>query len=229
MKKSVSLICCIAAATGFASAQVPNNFQAGQPARAAEVNENFEALDTRITDNDARITANETAIMNASSGGGALGIGLNLVADDNTIIGPILDIGPQSGGFGTVSFLAQISAAMGDLDVMLTITSNDADFGNFSSLIFSGANCTGDAYVQSFGNLVTFGAPYAANRVTGEIFVSTNSADPAPPTFNSTRSGFNGNCSNSTFAPDPASEYFVVTDTIDFEAVFPPPYRAEAP
>lgn len=50
------------------SVNIPNNFTAGTPARAAEVNENFSAIESAINDNDVRITANENAInsLNAS-------------------------------------------------------------------------------------------------------------------------------------------------------------------
>ncbi|NVJ60656.1 MAG: hypothetical protein HWE27_09700 [Gammaproteobacteria bacterium] len=41
---------------------IPNTFTAGTPARAAEVNANFSAIETAVDDNDARITTNENAI-----------------------------------------------------------------------------------------------------------------------------------------------------------------------
>jgi type IV pilus assembly protein PilA len=42
------LAAVVVSANAVAQSQVPNTFEAGQPARAAEVNENFESLDQRI-------------------------------------------------------------------------------------------------------------------------------------------------------------------------------------
>ena len=47
--------------TTFAQTQVPNEFQAGQPARAAEVNANFDALENAVDQN-------ATAIQNIPAG-----------------------------------------------------------------------------------------------------------------------------------------------------------------
>jgi hypothetical protein len=51
-----------------AQTQVPNVFQAGEPARAADVNENFSALGEAANDNAAKIANNASSIaVNASS------------------------------------------------------------------------------------------------------------------------------------------------------------------
>lgn len=41
---------------------VPNSFTSGSPARAADVNANFAAVETAVTDNDTRITENSEAV-----------------------------------------------------------------------------------------------------------------------------------------------------------------------
>ena len=41
---------------------VPNSFTSGSPARAADVNANFAAVEAAVTDNDTRITANTDAV-----------------------------------------------------------------------------------------------------------------------------------------------------------------------
>lgn len=41
---------------------VPNSFASGSPARAADVNANFAAVEAAVTDNDTRITANTDAV-----------------------------------------------------------------------------------------------------------------------------------------------------------------------
>jgi hypothetical protein len=55
MKTITSILVCLVAGSAFAQTQVPNNFEAGQPARAAEVNENFDALETAIDQNAVAI------------------------------------------------------------------------------------------------------------------------------------------------------------------------------
>lgn len=45
---------------------VPNSFTSGSPARAADVNANFAAVEAAVTDNDTRITANDDAIVQLS-------------------------------------------------------------------------------------------------------------------------------------------------------------------
>ena len=67
MKTNVitNIFCAVAlSASGltFGQTQVPHTFQAGQPARAAEVNENFSAMETAVNDNASALAVNETAI-----------------------------------------------------------------------------------------------------------------------------------------------------------------------
>jgi hypothetical protein len=53
---SIMTAAIFVAGTASGQTQVPNTFQAGQPARAAEVNENFDTLETAIDQNLAEIT-----------------------------------------------------------------------------------------------------------------------------------------------------------------------------
>ena len=72
-----SVFCAIALSAfglSFAQTEVPHTFQSGQPARAAEVNENFSAVTSEIdanaaalADNEAAIQANAEAIVELSS------------------------------------------------------------------------------------------------------------------------------------------------------------------
>lgn len=52
----------LGAATATAQTQVPNEFQAGQPARAAEVNENFNALEQATDANVADIASHQSRL-----------------------------------------------------------------------------------------------------------------------------------------------------------------------
>ena len=51
----IGFIALIVSTSLFAQTQVPNEFQSGQPARAAEVNENFSTLESAIDQNAATI------------------------------------------------------------------------------------------------------------------------------------------------------------------------------
>ncbi len=70
--RGISFLFCAVAftASGVALGQtlVPHTFEAGQPARAAEVNENFSALETAVNDNESAIQDNAAAIAALSSG-----------------------------------------------------------------------------------------------------------------------------------------------------------------
>jgi hypothetical protein len=58
MKSNVIILSVLlSAVNATAQTQVPNDFQAGQPARAAEVNENFDALEAAIDQNASDIQA----------------------------------------------------------------------------------------------------------------------------------------------------------------------------
>ena len=54
-KLTVSTFLFFVAAAANAQTQVPNDFSAGTPARAAEVNENFDALEAAIDQNASDI------------------------------------------------------------------------------------------------------------------------------------------------------------------------------
>jgi len=64
MKKTILTICAlIVASIGYTETQVPNSFQAGQVARAAEVNENFDTLGTAIDQNALRLDQAISALL----------------------------------------------------------------------------------------------------------------------------------------------------------------------
>jgi hypothetical protein len=55
MHKTLTGVLLAFSATAFAQTEVPHDFQSGQPARAADVNENFDVLETAIDQNAAAI------------------------------------------------------------------------------------------------------------------------------------------------------------------------------
>ena len=55
ISRALGIIALMLSGSLFAQTQVPNTFQAGQPARAAEVNENFSTLSDAVNTNAAAI------------------------------------------------------------------------------------------------------------------------------------------------------------------------------
>ena len=65
----LSLSLMLAAGAAWAGElTVPNEFSAGQRARAAQVNENFDEVELQVTDNDARITEAQATADAAEAG-----------------------------------------------------------------------------------------------------------------------------------------------------------------
>lgn len=68
-----TLLCSLTAFAANALAAVPNTFEAGTPATAAAVNENFESADTRITTLESTTQATDQAVQSQESRIDALG------------------------------------------------------------------------------------------------------------------------------------------------------------
>lgn len=107
---------------------VPNDFAPGTPARSADVNENFAAVESAVNDNVSRITAIEQrgAVLVYDGAGNDLGVLIN-IADDECCI----SVATSEGYIFSVK-LADGSAAG---------TSTSA-----GSLYFESTDCSGTAY-----------------------------------------------------------------------------------
>ena len=84
-KLTVSTLLFFVAAAANAQTQVPNDFQAGTPARAADVNANFTTLETAVNTNTNDIISNTDAISQSQSDvlANAAAIAANEVATQN--------------------------------------------------------------------------------------------------------------------------------------------------
>lgn len=79
-----------------AQTQVPNDFQAGQPARAAEVNENFDTLETAIDQNAAGIDQNSSAVEANAAGIGQNAAGIAQNAADILAVQGLAGLSPEA-------------------------------------------------------------------------------------------------------------------------------------
>lgn len=148
LRLSVCTFALSASAIALGQTEVPNTFQAGQSARAADVNANFDTVESAIDANSARIDANETATQNntlsISQMGGASGVGAfdqngrelgkfmgmrRINADDNTFY-----------VISSKGFVFAIDAS-GNVDNYL----------EKSHLYYTGVDCTGNAYINRSG------------------------------------------------------------------------------
>ena len=127
------------------SLSVPNDFVSGQPAKAAEVNANFSAVESSVNDNDARITANSNAFAQYAAP-------VVLDGDDN-LIGMLVDIDqdvePAVVVLTPQAYFVSIQLGGGSL------------FNYPGMMFFATSNCSGTPYSNSpAGNV--FGAFDAA-------------------------------------------------------------------
>ena len=107
MRKStffLTLTLAVAIASGGAwagSLTVPNTFVTGTPAVAGQVNANFTAAETAVTDNDARITTNAASIVNKQNRVNATcstGSSIRVINSDGSVICEVDDGGTGGGG-----------------------------------------------------------------------------------------------------------------------------------
>ena len=122
---------------------VPNTFSAGTPARAAEVNENFTAVEASVDDNAAAIITNETdirsnesSIVAVASGGGIM------VYSQGTLIGRFLSLVESQPN----SQLIWVISNTGYIFSLATEPFSNTYLG-VASIYFSEPNCVGNAYV----------------------------------------------------------------------------------
>ena len=125
---------------------IPNTFQSNTPARAADVNANFTAVEASVDDNAADIAANSSDIQANSSDIAALnatGAGIRLYSADGATVGRFIT------ATGSTMWLLS--------DTGYVFGADGSDSGGIGYLTqqavgFSGMNCTGDAYTTSLGS-----------------------------------------------------------------------------
>lgn len=137
MNRFVSFfVLLFASAIAFGQTEVPHTFQSGQPARASEVNENFDALEAGVDANSAAIAAGDAALAAAVA---------PLVFDGNdNEIGQLISIGENLWTFLTINQFGYIQ----------NISFRDGTSSN-GVLVYESTDCSGTPYsIDTFGGHV---------------------------------------------------------------------------
>lgn len=154
---------------------IPNEFVSGTPAVAADVNANFDAVESSVDDNDARITTNATAItglQNDKLDAGGLGTALDTTT---TTAGNSIDNNKgliDSNTAGIANNATSISTKADATDV----TTNSANIAtNTSDITTNAANIS-----TNTSDIATNAADISTNTsdiATNAADISTNTAD----------------------------------------------------
>ena len=130
MRKStffLTLTLAVAIASGGAwagSLTVPNTFVTGTPAVAGQVNANFTAAETAVTDNDARITTNAASIVNKQNRVNATcstGSSIRVINSDGSVICEVDDGGTGGGDITAVTAGSGLSGGGVSGEVILNV------------------------------------------------------------------------------------------------------------
>ncbi len=141
----ISAIVLLLSTSVFGQTQVPNTFQSGQPARAAEVNANFSELENAVNQNADDISTNTAAI--SANTAAIQGTGSPRVFDggDNEI-GSLVSINDNRLTFAIITQQGYLFT-MWPRDGMI--------LGTGTAISFASSDCTGTGYMaNAFGGYV---------------------------------------------------------------------------
>ena len=124
----------------YSQTQVPNEFQAGEPAKASEVNENFDALEAAVDTNAASIETNATAISGNTATIGSLTVNAGVY---------VFSQGTAIGQFLTASKGANIYVLTDEGFIFQIGTRSEQNYylGTENRIYFSETTCSGTAYI----------------------------------------------------------------------------------
>jgi len=196
--QTLSILALITSGVASSQTQVPNTFQSGQPARAAEVNDNFSTVESAVnqnasdianntaetTSNTALIQANATAIAvgeaailaNTQAIAGVAAIAIPRVKANGQDIGTFLTLShdPSSENLFNTGFWI-----LSDTGYVFRVSASDrASFQagelQLLKLRFETPNCSGPAYVAAMNNPAI---PLTALLRSGAVFASEDLND----------------------------------------------------
>jgi len=174
---------------------IPNTFQSGTPARAAEVNDNFTAVESSVDDNAADIVAN-TMQINAN----AASITAVVNASGVPVYAQGIQIGRFLSGFGDHIYLTNDQGFI----IPLTNVSTPSPYVRVLNLFYTEQDCGGAVYT-SIGTfdpwVLTLGvifAPPGSIPATELYYSARGSVREQNVVYQSENTG--GNCSNLSVA-----------------------------
>ncbi len=140
----LGIIALMVSGSSFAQTQVPNTFQAGQPARATEVNENFTTLSGAVDTNAAAVSTNATAIQILEGTPASMGPHIALFDSSQTELGVAMGANMQAFANHAVVWF-DIAANFVPLFAYKDFIRNVQNVNIFYDV----PGCTGSAFVQT--------------------------------------------------------------------------------
>lgn len=216
----LTVFAAITVLAATAQAQVPHTFTAGQPARASEVNENFQAL-------DARLSGMELALQPLSNFPS-----YNIIASNNAVIGRGIFHNVNSAN--DVISVVEINTPNGLRKAVLSLS--QAGFSGYGFFYYQSPDCTGTAFLSLGSSGLEFPDilprdEYAIDGATGDVYLAASGSG---VTLEMYSRGYFGNangpggvaCYNfSTGIVESNSVELVLVDNL--YSRFPPPYSLE--
>lgn len=215
----MALSACLSLVALSASAQVPHTFSPGTPAKASEVNDNFNAL-------DARITANETAIASVGAGGAS---GWKVIDSTMQDFASVVTLTNQGEAFAKLTINNQ------DYFVNVQRVYVYTNYWGNGSIYYASNNCTGQAYAIRQVNVFP-SVGHSGVIIFGDGILYDQTSDPAIQTLNyNSRLTTNFStqpyatiCQSSggtlDFSSDPGANITPIEVVLDVFAAYPPPY-----
>ena len=138
-----------------AQTEVPNTFQSGTPARASDVNANFDTLESAIDSNSANIAANSVTIGSIETLAQNNALAISQIGGGSGV-GVFDQSGVEIGKFVTlrrINAFDPIFYVLSDQGIIFTVhAGGDAtEYLEGANVYFTGLDCSGNAYVNKAG------------------------------------------------------------------------------
>ena len=174
---SFGVLALVTSGIAFGQTQVPNIFQAGQPARAAEVNDNFSTLESAANQNASDIASNTELIQANTEEISANGQGIQILANNSSIGLFVKEADPRSGlygyrGLSDLNYIYDVISVVNVSELSPGISPGDAGDLFESVVWYVGAGCTGQTYTNPTSRFTQL------DYHQGFVFRSDDPADP---------------------------------------------------
>ncbi len=145
---------------------IANTFSAGTPAKAAEVNTNFNDIAAQVNDNDARITSNTTNKQDRITGTCNSGYAIRSIAANGTVICELDDT-----GIGSITTGAGLTGGGSGAAVSLSIANGGVGTNQIADSAVTGAKIANGTITNTDINAA---AAIAASKIAGDMGIEYN-------------------------------------------------------